>query len=281
MVRGDSQIGRDPGRAKSLMKRVLYPAALRVFDAALYVGQRSRQYYEHYGVPKDRLFFSPHCVDTRWFAERSGDEAGAALRRRHGLASSEKAVLFAGKLLPFKRPLDLLEAASRLNASGRPSTVMVAGSGPLEAALREDAAQKGVKLVLLGFQNQTEMPACYAAADCLVLPSDPHETWGLVVNEALACGRPVVVSDAVGCAPDLAADGTAGRSFPMGDCGRLAEAIASLYDHPPSPAAIKARIDAYSIEAACDGIEAALARICARRRERYGKSSKPASSKCP
>jgi glycosyltransferase involved in cell wall biosynthesis len=111
---------------------------------------------------------------------------------------------------------------------------------------------------LLGFQNQTAMPACYAAADCLVLPSNARETWGLVANEALACGRPVVVSDAVGCAPDLAADGAAGRSFPLGEPGRLAEAIASLYDRPPDRATIKARIDAYGVDAACDGVEAAL-----------------------
>jgi glycosyltransferase involved in cell wall biosynthesis len=161
-------------------------------------------------------------------------------------------------------PLDLA-AASRLRAAGRKTTVMVAGSGPLEGELRGRAAPLGVKLILLGFQNQTEMPTCYAAAEH-VLPSGARETWGLVVNEALACGRPVVVSDAVGCAPDLAADGSVGRSFPIGDIRCLAEAIAALHDRPPSRAAIRVRIDEYSVDAACEGIEAALAFISARRR---------------
>ena len=101
----------------------------------------------------------------------------------------------------------------------------MAGSGELEAHVEAAAAASGVPLHLLGFRNQTEMPAAYAAADCLVLPSDGRETWGLVANEALACGRPIIVSDACGCAPDLGCDGRAGRTFPMGDTEALARAI--------------------------------------------------------
>ena len=76
------------------------------------------------------------------------------------------------------------------------------------------------------------MPACYAACDVLVLPSTGRETWGLVANEALACGRPIIVSDAVGCAPDLAADGVVGRTFPLGNY-KAFEAIAAVLDDPP------------------------------------------------
>jgi glycosyltransferase involved in cell wall biosynthesis len=268
LVRGDSQLAAGSNDARSLVKRLIYPAALRVFDAALYVGGRSRQYYEHYGVPKERLFFSPHCVDTSWFAERANQGARAELRRKYGIGSDERILLFAGKLVAFKRPLDVVEAARRLRAAGRPATVMVAGSGPLEAELRAAAEDRGVRLILLGFQNQTAMPACYVAADCLVLPSNARETWGLVVNEALACGRPIVISDAVGCAPDLAVDGSAGRSFPMGDCERLAAALADLADRPPSSSAIKSLVDAYGIAAACDGIEAALGFVHKKFRDR-------------
>ena len=92
----------------------MYPSALRVFNAALYVGQRSREYFENYGYPCDRLFFSPHCVDTQRFRQSGTAEAGAALRRREGIGKDEAVVLFAGKLLPFKRPLDIIEAAACL-----------------------------------------------------------------------------------------------------------------------------------------------------------------------
>jgi glycosyltransferase involved in cell wall biosynthesis len=105
------------------------------------------------------------------------------------------------------------------------------------------------------------MPAAYAAADCLVLPSDGRETWGLVANEALACGLPIIVSDSCGCAPDLAADGTVGRSFPTGDIGALARALANLLRAPPSRQRIADVAKKYSLEAAASGINEALAKV--------------------
>lgn len=266
MVRGDSQLSTPAGAAKRVVKRVIYPVALRAFDALLYVGQRSREYYEHYGVPRARLAFSPHCVDTHWFADRSGEPERRGLREAHDIRPDERVVLFAGKLLDRKRPLDLIAAASLLGREGSPVSVMVAGSGPLEAAMAAAAREGDVRLIPLGFRNQTAMPACYAAADLLALPSNGQETWGLVANEALACGRPIVVSDAVGCAPDLAADGTAGRVFPLGDPQALARSIRSIFDTPPNARAISAKSDAYSIAAASDGVLTGLERVSRRSR---------------
>ena len=156
--------------------------------------------------------------------------------------------------MPFKRPADLIAAAARCRARGLQAEVMVAGSGELRGEhLEAAAASSGVRLHLLGFRNQTEMPAAYAAADCLVLPSE-RETWGLVANEALACGRPIIVSDACGCAPDLGCDGSVGRTFPTGDPEALARAIGALAAAPPSSSDIAALSRAYSIEAAVAGI---------------------------
>jgi glycosyltransferase involved in cell wall biosynthesis len=101
------------------------------------------------------------------------------------------------------------------------------------------------------------MPSVYAAADVLMLTSD-QETWGLVCNEALACGRPIAVSDAVGCADDLAADDVAGGRFPTGDASAAAKLLDRLMASPPSPEAIKDRIDRYSLAAAADGVLAGL-----------------------
>jgi glycosyltransferase involved in cell wall biosynthesis len=258
LVRGDSQLTNTSHGARAMIKSAIYPSALRFFNAALYVGQRSRAYFENYRYPPDRLFFSPHCVDTQWFGERASARAGMALREREGISKQEAVVLFAGKLLPFKRPLDIIEAAGCISRERRPITVLVAGSGPLEAEMRCRAAQIGVKLVLLGFQNQSEMPACYAASDVLVLPSTRRETWGLVANEALACGRPIIVSDAVGCGPDLAADGVVGRTFPMGDHQRLADAIGSVLEEPPAFEDIQERSRRYGVDVACGGIIGAL-----------------------
>lgn len=257
LVRGDSQLAGSRGAAKRAAKALAYPALLRSFDAALYVGRRNHAYYRRYHYPPARLFFSPHCVDTDWFAARATPSTREDLRRRLGLSPTDKAVLFAGKLIPRKRPLDLVEACAALRRQGVSARLLVAGSGALEAEMRARAAALDVPAHFLGFCNQSRMPAAYAAADVLALASDGLETWGLVANEALACGRPIVVSDAAGCSDDLA-DGAAGRAYPAGDIAGLARAIQTTTQAAPDSRSIAAVSDRYSLQAAASGVVEAL-----------------------
>lgn len=219
LVRGDSQLGSERNRIVRAAKSLAFSHVLRRFDGFLYVGQRSRDYLLHYGAPAGRLFFSPHCVDNDAFAAAS---AAAAVSRDSG----RRRILFVGKLIARKHPADLLHAVARLG--GRAAEVAYAGSGELEPELRQIAANASVRADFMGFVNQSELPAAYAAADLLVLPSDARETWGLVVNEAMACGVPAVVSDAVGCGPDLVDTGATGAIFPFGDIAALAAAIEAV-----------------------------------------------------
>jgi glycosyltransferase involved in cell wall biosynthesis len=261
MVRGDSQLATPRSAAKRMLKTLAYPPFLRMFDAALYVGARNKAYYEHYGFPAERLFRSPHCVETRRFSDGATNTARNALRARLGVSTGEKVALFAGKLIEFKRPLDVVEAVANARKIGADARVLVAGAGALEAPLRYKADELGVCLDILGFQNQSAMPAAYAAADALMLPSTAQETWGLVCNEALASGLPIVVSDAVGCAPDLAGDGQVGRIFPLGDTRAGGDALAKLFKRPPARVEIDAVSRRYSLAAAADGVLEALAEV--------------------
>lgn len=258
MVRGDSNLAMPKSLPRRLAKAILNPAFLRVFDRALYVGERSRDFYRHYRYPEERLFFSPHCVDNAWFAARATPIERLNLRRELGISDGTFVVLFAGKLVGRKRPLDAVAALAACRETGKPVELLVAGSGELDQDIRIAARDAGLPLHMLGFRNQTQMPAVYAAADALVLPSDGNETWGLVANEALASGIPVIVSDACGCAPDLAADSEAGRMFALGDIDGLKKAIISIMEAPPSSQSIAHRIARYSLERAADGIENAL-----------------------
>lgn len=258
IVRGDSHLESPRSIVHRLAKFLSYPVFLRLFDAALYVGERSRAYWTHYRYPSSRMFFSPHCVDARWFTAHSTHEARAELRERLRIAPNAKIALFAGKLIDFKRPFDLVAAAGRLKVQGLDVGILVAGSGPLETELTSLARTASVAIYSLGFCNQSKMPSVYAAADLLVLPSDSRETWGLVANEALACTRPIILSNAVGSAPDLAADGLAGCVFPCGDVSALADAIARTLNHPPSPTAVATKSAQYSLESAADGIVRAV-----------------------
>jgi glycosyltransferase involved in cell wall biosynthesis len=166
-------------------------------------------------------------------------------RREWGISQDAFCVLFCGKFIAKKRPLDLVRAAASLRMSGRLPEIhlLFAGAGELGQDLRSathpvfDAepqaqASPDVRSPLdcppasfAGFLNQTEISRAYVAADCLVLPSDHDETWGLVVNEAMASGLPCIVSDACGCAEDMIEPQW---RFPVGDVAALAERLLAL-----------------------------------------------------
>jgi glycosyltransferase involved in cell wall biosynthesis len=261
MVRGDSHLATPLSRFRAAVKLLAYRRFLRLFDAALYVGNRSKAYYRYYGYPANRLFFSPHCVDAERFATDATTEARARVRRRLGIAPEARVLLFAGKLVPSKRPLDVAVAAAKARARGLEIELLVAGEGELNRDLASAARSAGTPFHALGFCNQAEMPSVYAAADCLVLPSSGQETWGLVANEALACGRPIIVSDACGCGPDLASDPAVGRVFPLGDVDALSRAVEEMTKTPPATSAIAAVSHRYSLRAAVSGIATALATL--------------------
>lgn len=257
LYRGDTHLGTRPGGWRGALWAARTRLFLRRFSGWLAVGQRAHAYIRRFGAPATRIWASPHAVDNDFFAAASRDQR-AASRARFGLRAEEFVVVFAGKLEPKKRPLDVVRALARLRPG---AALLVAGSGPLESRLREAAARLGVRVVWAGFLNQSEMPRAYAAADCLALPSDSGDSWGLVVNEALATGLPCVVSDRAGCVPDLVTSGVTGEAFPVGEVAALAAALervrARLRAGRPFRAACLERAAAYSFEAAAAGLEAA------------------------
>lgn len=273
LVRGDSHLGMSRSLAKRLVKEGLHRWLVRQFDGFLYVGRRNREYLLHYGADPGSLFFAPHFVDNAWFRARARAAAGerGTLRRSLGLAGHERVVLFAGRLVPFKRPGDLVRAITLVTAAaeGREGVrLVVVGSGPLQGPLRDLALAVQAPVVFAGFRNQTELPSFYDLADLIVLCSEGNETWGLAVNEAMACGTPAVVSHAVGCAPDLIDGGMTGAVFPMGDVQGLAATIRAMLGRKADPAvqgALTEKMAIYSVETAVEGVLAAADRVRALR----------------
>jgi glycosyltransferase involved in cell wall biosynthesis len=229
LFRGETIDG-EPAR---FFKRSLRRSALRLLYSRcarlLYIGTRSRRHFEQHGCAQNRLVFSPYCTDATSFQtdEVARQRLRTPLRRTLGIADEDLLILFSGKLTPKKRP-DLLIDATRVmqKASPRRVAVIFLGDGELRATLEASSRSvPGLMTHFAGFKNQTQLSAYYHAADVLVLPSDHSETWGVVVNEALAHGVPCVVSDAVGCAPDLARPGETGETFEIGSAAALASAI--------------------------------------------------------
>lgn len=267
MVRGDSQLLTDASALKRTAKRALYPRLLRRFDVCLSVGTRSEEYFRYYGART--VVRAPHFVDNAFFATRAATAAAerSRLRAEFGLPADATVVLFAGKLLSWKRPLDLLDAVRALDDPR--VAVLFAGDGELRAECESRARGMVSTVRFAGFLNQTEMPRAYAACDVLVLPSEARETWGLVVNEAMASGRPALVADSAGCSPDLVTNGETGYTFPVGDVGALTERLRQVVSNPAALASLSSRarerVAAFSVDAAAAGVIAAAERASGRR----------------
>lgn len=243
---------------KRAVKRVFLGQLFHRVDRFLYIGSANRRLYKEFGVPDERLYPAPYAVDNERFARQAETirHKKTEIRSQWKIPEDAFCVLFCGKFIPKKRPLDLIAAAQLLITSNsltnnRPFNIhlLFVGSGALGDALRaqcdvvfdaeslENATNKKPitdnrkpRASFAGFLNQTEISRAYVAADCLVLPSDHGETWGLVVNEAMASGLPCIVSDHCGCAEDLGPLGS-NQIFACGDQADLADKILSLGRH--------------------------------------------------
>ncbi len=261
IFRGDSHLLGH--RAPSWLKRTVLRWIYSRCAAVTYVGQANLAYFRTFGVPASKLHFAPHCVDAARFSRTPAIDA-EALRLRHELGlSGKKIVLFAGKFLPAKQPLLLLE--SFLNIAPSDSALVFVGDGPQRPQLEALAATRpDLAIRFLPFANQSEMPVRYALADIFALPSiGLYETWGLAVNEAMHAGVPCLVSDRVGCQQDLVTEGETGWVFSASDPKGLHQALARALaanapDHTRLRAGVALRIARYTYEQAGSGLLSAL-----------------------
>jgi len=227
-------------------------------------GKSSSAYAAILGVPAQKIFVAPNAVDNELFAKEA-DLAGqmdSTLRRK--LQLPDRFFLFVGRLVPEKGVFDLVEAYGKLSSQVRSEVGLVfAGDGRSRSKLEQQVIATGPGTIMFaGFVHREELARYYGLAEALVLPthSDP---WGLVVNEAMACGLPVIVTDAAGCAADLVTDNWNGRVVPAGNSQRLSSAMQELIsDHELRRLMAhrsRGRITQYSPEACAAGIaQAAL-----------------------
>ena len=263
LLRGDS--GDLPRRRWPV--RLLHRFLVSQTAACLPVGAANTRFYQANGSQEHRRFACPHFVDNAFFINQAAAlrPRRQELRARWGIPAEAFCFLFAGELQAKKHPLDLLAALRRLVADPTAPAVhlLVVGSGELEADCRRMAERWSLPVSFSGFLNQGEMAAAYGAGDALVLPSDRGETWGLVVNEAMACGLPAVVSDQVGCAEDLVIPGHSGAVFPCRDVEALAGALRAMAADPAAAARMGAAakalvLERFGVDQARDGVLQAL-----------------------
>jgi glycosyltransferase involved in cell wall biosynthesis len=231
LLRGESNGLREPTETiKKTAKQAFLKWLFKKVSAFLYVGSLNRQFYQGYGVSEEHLFPLPYAVDNDYFQQQvtlaSADRE--ELRRSLNLEPGRPIILYAAKLIEVKRPQDLLAAYQLLSPDGIQEPLpylLFVGDGVLRHQLELEAKRTGWNSIrFLGFRNQSEIPAMYDLCDAFVLPSS-FEPWGLAINEVMNAGKAVVMSDQVGCAPDLVLDGENGCIFPVGNIEALAKAI--------------------------------------------------------
>ena len=269
-IRGETVDGMVTSGLRSQMKRRALSLAYRSCDRLLYIGQRSLAHFRELGVDRDRLEFSPYCVDVTPFTtdEPARLQLRSLTRRSLGLTDDQVVLLFSGKL-GARKGVDLLPAAVRALPEALRTRValLFVGDGPLRAELEAQvAAAPAMPASFVGFQSQRALSAFYHAADALVLPSH-SETWGLVVNEALHHGVPCVVSDRVGCVPDLIEEGRTGQVCAANSVPALAAAIQAvepLVGRVSIRQICRDKVSHYSVTRAAEGIARAYAAVSVR-----------------
>jgi glycosyltransferase involved in cell wall biosynthesis len=224
-------------RLKLALKKLFMNSLKLMIDGVLSVGTLNSNYWHKYFGDDVPQFLLPYAVDNAYFSQRAREaqSSRAALQTELGLDATRPVILFASKLQTRKLCDRLIEAYARLSPA--PGTephpyLLIVGDGEERAALERQAAATGFNSIrFCGFRNQSELPRFFDLCTVFVLPAR-HEPWGLIVNEVMNAARPVIVSNDVGCAPDLIQDGINGRIYPVEDVRALADALRSVLNPP-------------------------------------------------
>jgi glycosyltransferase involved in cell wall biosynthesis len=267
LLRAESTLHDRPRSRLRLAAKKLFFAWLKTrVSAVLSIGDENTTYWKHYFDEKIPIFPCSYTVDNQFFqrecaaASKTREEFRASL----GLVPGRQVILFAAKLIPRKRCADLLEAYLQLSRSSvRPLPyLLIVGDGEERISLERRAKDAGPGNVrFLGFRNQSELPRFYDLCDVFVLAS-VNEPWGLAINEVMNAGRPVIVSDQVGCQRDLVRSGVNGYVVPAGDVTTLIQSLQAVLEdekirHQMGAESLRI-IGSYSFEQNVSGLRQAL-----------------------
>lgn len=227
---GDSSFPPEVKTWKDRVRAMFLRGVFRLASGFMVSGVLNAAYYAHYGADPKRFFLLPWAIDNERFAEASRFAPGEreAMRARFDIANEQIAFVFSAKLVARKDPMTLLRALARMQQRDR-AVVVFLGHGELRERLETFAREQKLHVRFAGFVNQADLPKHYAMCDAFVLPST-YEPRGAVINEAMACGLPVVVTDRCGSLGDIVLEGENAFVYPAGDDAALVRAMDALMD---------------------------------------------------
>lgn len=254
-------------RWKTWVKPRVWRRVFGLADQLLAPSSGTVALFQELGFPAEKISLTPFAVDNGWWTRQARLVNRSAVRASWDIPENGKVILFCAKLQPWKRPQDVLRALAQANL---PDTYVVfAGQGPLRADLEAEARERGIsgRVRVLGFVNQSQLPATYRGADVFVLPSE-YDACPVVVCEAMLCGLPVILSDQIRGRFDLVLPGETGFIYPCGDVNSLAAILRTLVSNPEElsrlSAAARERMKTWSpketVEGTVEAIEQAVRR---------------------
>jgi glycosyltransferase involved in cell wall biosynthesis len=257
----------EKGFLKRLIRPLFFKGLNRLVNGFLTIGRLNKAFWRAQGIPEKKIFLAPYSVDNQYFqqAAKAASAQRQALKEKWGLALDRPVILFASKFLKRKHAGDLLAAYSQLVDSHREIKkpyLLFVGDGEMRRSLEKQVAQNNLSddVLFLGFQNQSQLPAFFDLCDVFVLPST-RENWGLIVNEVMNASRPVIVSDEIGCAPDLVKESENGVVYQARDIAALCEALVFVLSSPEKQQQMGRKsleiINRWGIEETVSGIMAA------------------------
>ena len=263
LIRGESHLMNYRPLWKRAIKRAGLFLLFKGISAFLPIGSLNKVYYQYYGVSDDKMFLSPYAVNNEFFSKKYHEiyHKREYLKKELDIHRELPVVLYASKMTPRKRAMDLLRAHEKIQKEIDVALVFV-GDGVERLTLENYTKSHNLKNVyFVGFKNQTELPDYFVIADIFVLPST-DEPWGLIINEAMNFGLPIITTDKVGAAPDLVKNGENGFIYSVGDIEKLASLLLKLLQEPDLRENMGKRsleiIDKWSYKEDIEGILAAL-----------------------
>ncbi len=235
------------------LKKILFPR----IDYFLYIGKQNKQFYKAYGAKEEQLVSCPYAVDNDRFRSEYNEiyDDKNQIKASLGIPVKDKVILFSGKYIDKKKPLDLLKAYKCIANSN--IWLVLIGEGALRTEMENYIQENNLhRVILTGFVNQSKISKYYSIGDVFVMCSYLGENWGLSVNEAMNFNLPLVISDYTGCSSDLVKEGCNGYVFPVGDIDELSLNIENVLQskltlNPDS----LTLVDDYSFARICDNLK--------------------------
>jgi len=222
--------------AQSKLGKLASPFTNRIVasvDSVIVPGEQSRQYHIECGAISERVVIAPSIVNNEYYIKQYDKlRPEKSQLKKDRKIKHDKIILYVGQLIERKGVQYLISAYKLFKRDYNDACLVIVGDGPIKDNLQEMCIKQKIDdVIFTGWISETEKVIYYSIADVFVLPT-LEDVWGLVVNEAMCCGLPIITTNAAGCSIDLVENGYNGFIVNSGDVEQLYYALLNVFESP-------------------------------------------------